>query len=301
MGIGDEASDLLSGQLRVARELGWEFIEMRAVQVPGVSKANFHDLSDAAFGTAARELEAAGVRVYCFASAIMNWAKKVSEPFETTLAEVKRTIPRMQRLGTKYVRIMSFKPDEDEHRIPREVFGRVRDVTNMFLDAGIQPLHENCMNYGGMSWEHALELLDKCPGLKWLFDCANPISSFDRSKAKPWPMQDPWEFWVHVRDYVEHIHLKDARWNADEKKPDYTWPGEGDGRLRDILKDALARDYQGAVSLEPHLAVIFHDANSKIKDEGAYRDFVEYGRRTEALIREVETELADAATRQANS
>jgi sugar phosphate isomerase/epimerase len=177
----------------------------------------------------------------------------------------------------------------------------VRDVTNMFLDAGIQPLHENCMNYGGMSWEHALELLDKCPGLKWLFDCANPISSPDRSKAKPWPMQDPWEFWVRVRDYVEHIHLKDARWNADEKKADYTWPGEGEGRLRDILKDALARGYPGAVSLEPHLAVVFHDGNSKTDDEGAYRDFVEYGRRTEALIREVETELADAATRPGNS
>jgi hypothetical protein len=37
----------------------------------------------------------------------------------------------------------------------------VREVTGRFLEAGITPVHENCMNYGGMSWRHALELLDK--------------------------------------------------------------------------------------------------------------------------------------------
>ena len=88
----------------------------------------------------------------------MNWAKTVETPFEVTLAEVKRAIPRMKRLGTKFVRIMSFKPGEDEFRIPPKVFERVREVTKMFLDAGLQPVHENCMNYGGMSWQHALEL-----------------------------------------------------------------------------------------------------------------------------------------------
>jgi len=55
------------------------------------------------------------------------------------------------------------------------VFRRVKEVTDRFLDAGLQPVHENCMNYGGMSWQHALELLDRCPGLKWVFDTANPV------------------------------------------------------------------------------------------------------------------------------
>jgi sugar phosphate isomerase/epimerase len=115
-----------------------------------------------------RKLEAAGMSVYCFGSTIMNWAKKVSDPFEITLGEVKRAIPRMQRLGAKYVRIMSFKPGDDDYSIPTEVFRRVKEVANRLLDAGLQPVHENCMNYGGMSWQHALELLDKCPGLQWV-------------------------------------------------------------------------------------------------------------------------------------
>ena len=81
---------------------------------------------------------------------------------------------------------MSFKPGDNEYKTPPEVFKRVKEVTQRFLDAGITPLHENCMNYGGMSWKHALELLDKVPGLKWVFDTANPVFNFDRSKCKPW-------------------------------------------------------------------------------------------------------------------
>jgi sugar phosphate isomerase/epimerase len=292
LGIGDEAASLLSGQIRATMELGWSSIEMRAVEVPGTAKANFHDIPDAAFDLAVRELEKANLHVHCFCSAIMNWAKKVTDPFQITQDEVKRTIPRMQRLGVKFVRIMSYKPDDHEYRIPPEVFRRVREVTNRFLDHGIQPLHENCMNFGGMSWQHALELLDKCPGLKWLFDPANPLSNLDRSKAKPWSPQDPWEFWTHLRDHVEHIHIKDAKWNAAKNDTGYTWPGEGEGRVRDILRDATARGYNGAISIEPHMVVVFHDANSKATDEDTHRNFIEYGRRTEALVAEVTAEVA---------
>ena len=63
----------------------------------------------------------------------------MGDPFEITLAEVKRAIPRMQRLGAKYIRIMSFKPEDDEYRIPSEVFRRVKDVTNRFRTPACSP------------------------------------------------------------------------------------------------------------------------------------------------------------------
>jgi sugar phosphate isomerase/epimerase len=288
-GIGDESASSLEGQVRATRDLNWRHIEMRGVEVPGFAKANLHDIPDAAFDTVLRRFEKEGLAVYCFGSTIMNWSKKLEDPFELTLAEVKRAIPRMRRLGTRFVRIMSFKPGDEEYKIPREVFRRVKEVTNMFLDAGLQPVHENCMNYGGMSWQHALELLDKCPGLKWVFDTANPIFNPDRSKPKPWPKQDAWEFWQHVRDDVVHIHIKDATWNAARNDADYNWPGEGQGRVKDILKDTLSRGYDAALSIEPHMVVVFHDAQSKTKNEAAMRDnYVEYGRRLEKLLGELQ-------------
>lgn len=285
MGIGDEGANTIDGQIQAANELGWKHLEPRGMEVPGYAKANFHDIPDAAFDLAVKKLEDAGIQPYCFGSTIMNWAKTVETPFDVTLAEVKRAIPRMKRTGAKYIRVMSFKPGDEEFKIPTVVFERVREVTKMFLDEGLQPVHENCMNYGGMSWQHALELLDKCPGLKWVFDTANPIFNPDRSKPKPWPKQDAWEFWEHVRDHVVHIHIKDATWNPAKNDADYNWPGEGAGRVRDILKDAFARGYDAGISIEPHMVVVFHDAQSKTSNEDAMRkNYVEYGRRLETLI-----------------
>ncbi len=287
-GITDEAASTLDGQVCATQELNWRYLEIRGIEVPGHPKANLHDISDTAFDKVVRRLSDAGLAVYCFGSTIMNWSKRIGDPFDLTLAEVKRAIPRMQRLGTKYVRIMSFKPGDDEFKIPTEVFRRVKEVTQRFVDAGLQPVHENCMNYGGMSWQHALELLDKCPGLKWVFDTANPIFNPDRSKPKPWPRQDPWEFWEHVRDHAVHLHIKDATWNPAKKDADYNWPGEGQGRVRDIVQDALARGYNAAFSIEPHMVVVFHDAHAQAGDSEAQRkNYVQYGQRLENIIAEV--------------
>jgi sugar phosphate isomerase/epimerase len=289
-GIGDEAGNSLASQIEATRELGWSEIEARNVELPGFPKANLHDIPDAAFDQAVALLNEAGIRITCFGSTIMNWAKTVQDPFEVTLEEVQRTIPRMQRLGTQFVRIMSLKPSDDADTTPPVVFERVKEVTQRFLDAGITPVHENCMNHGGMSPRHAVELLEQVPGLKWVFDTANPVFNPDRSKDKPWPRQDPWEFWTQVRDQVVHIHIKDARWNTEKNDADYTWPGDGDGRVRDILKDAFARGYDGAISIEPHMMVVFHDTsdNAAASNEAAQRaNYVEYGQRLEKIIAEV--------------
>lgn len=283
-GISDEAGNQLATQVRATRELGWRHIEMRNVVVPGFAKGNLHDIPDEAFEVVAGTLADAGIGVYCLASAIGNWAKRVEDPFEVTLAEVERAIPRMQRLGTRLVRVMSYKVRDDADQMEAERFRRMREVTARFLDAGIQPVHENCMNYGGMSWEHALRLLDNVPGLRWVFDTANPLFNVDRSKPEPRPRQDPWEFWTHVRDASVHIHVKDARWNVGRNDADYHFPGEGDGAVERILRDALARGYDAGVSIEPHMVAVFHDAGSVAQDDVLRVNFVEYGRRLEALV-----------------
>src|SRR5439155_1647795 len=184
-GIGDEGANTIDGQIKATKDLGWKYLEPRGVEVPGFAKANFHEIPNEAFDVAVRKLETAGIGVYCFGSTIMNWSKKVDDPFEITLAEVKRAIPRMKRVGAKYVRIMSFKPGDEEYKIPNEVFRRVKDVTNMFRDAGL--------------------------------------------------------------------------------------------------------------SIEPHMVVVFHEANSKASDEAMQKNYVEYGRRLESIIEETNRELKRAA------
>jgi sugar phosphate isomerase/epimerase len=286
-GIGDEAGVRLDAQIQAAKELGWKHLELRVVEVPGFDKGNFHDIPDKAFDVAVNRLQKEGIGVYCFGSAIANWGKKLADPFDITVAEVKRCIPRMQKLGTKYVRIMSYKPGDQDETTPPEVFRRISEVTKMFRDAGLQPVHENCMNYGGMSWKHGLELIERCPGLKWVFDTGNPVFNADRIKPKPWPRQDAWEFWEHIRDHVVHIHVKDATYVPAKNDCDYNYPGEGQGHVRKILADAFSRGYDAGISIEPHVAVVFHDSSVKASDKDIFDSFVRYGRQLENMIAEI--------------
>ena len=290
-GIADEAGANIDDQIRATKELGWKHLEARTVEVTGFPKANLHDIPEAAFDIVAGKLREAGLQINCFGSTIGNWAKKIEDPFDLTLAEARRAIARMQRLGVKFIRVMSYKVRDEEDQLEPERFRRMGELTRMFLDAGLQPVHENCMNYGGMSWRHALKLLDNVPGLKWVFDTANPVFNDDRSQPKPWSKQDPWEFYQHVKPFILHVHIKDARWNPAKNDADYTWPGEGDGAVRPIIKDLLASGYDGGFSIEPHMVVVFHDANSDANADVMRANYVEYGRRLQRLIGQIKQEL----------
>ncbi|MDA0990978.1 MAG: sugar phosphate isomerase/epimerase, partial [Verrucomicrobia bacterium] len=75
--------------------------------------ANIHDLSDDDFDAVAKQFESAGIQINCFGSTIANWGKSIEAPFDDSWEAAKRAVPRMQRLGTSLIRIMSFAVLED--------------------------------------------------------------------------------------------------------------------------------------------------------------------------------------------
>ncbi|NNF79564.1 MAG: TIM barrel protein [Rhizobiales bacterium] len=278
-GFADEASQNLGVQIQVTKALGWNAIEAR-----GIWGSNIHDLEEGAFNEACQMLAAAEVHVNCFGSTIANWAKRIEDPFEVTLAEVDRAIPRMKRLGTKLIRIMSYARCKGEEQHAAERFARLRELQARFADAGLTPVHENCMNYGGMSWRHTLELVENVPGLKLVFDTGNPAITLDPAKAGG-ATQDPLEFYWKVREHVAYVHIKDARLEGDTEI--YSYPGEGHGRVPEILTALIEDGYDGGISIEPHMASVFHDpdAATASEDESA-AIYAEYGRRLMGLLKE---------------
>lgn len=281
-GFADEAADDIEGQIKATLELGWRNIESR-----NINGKNLHDISDAEFDKVRGKLAEAGVRINCFGSAIANWGKKITDPPDSSLAEVRRAIPRMKALETKLVRIMSFAvlPDRGpEDQMAEERFKRLREIWKMFDGEGLTPVHENCMNYGGMGWTYTLRLLENVPGLKLVFDTGNPVFNPDYIKPEPRPRQSSWEFYEKVRDHVVYFHIKDGNWNDANKSNVYSMPGEGQGDVRRIMADAVKRGYDGGISIEPHLAVVFHDAEKKSEADVRYANYVEYGRRMRAML-----------------
>jgi sugar phosphate isomerase/epimerase len=281
-GFPDEASRDLEKQIEATKALGWSAISARMI-----GGANIHELADDEFERTAARLDESGIRVPEFGSLIGNWGKKITGDFAVTLGEIGRAIPRMRRLGTGLVRIMSYAQEpwgEDQHEAER--FRRLREIVRRFADAGITAAHENCMNWGGFSAAHSLRLVEEVPGLKLIFDTGNPVFQRDRSKPEPHPWQDAFEFWQTVRDHVVHIHVKDCHNPVrDGVEPEYTMPGEGSAKVREILADALTRGYSGHIAIEPHVATVFHAADpTQVDWQQCYDSYIEYGHRMARLV-----------------
>jgi sugar phosphate isomerase/epimerase len=288
--IADEAGLDLQTQLRAVREIGWKHLEVRVVRVEGFPEGNLHDIPDAAFDKLAGIMADSGIRVNCFASTIANWGKQIDGPTDASFDEARRAIPRMKKLGATHIRIMSYAVRKDAQGRPlpdqmkEERFKRLRELHRMFTGEGLVPLHENCMNYGGMGWSYTLELLEAVPGLKLVFDTGNPVFADDMTRPEPRPKQSAWEFYLKVRDHIDYVHIKDGVWLPAEQKTRFTYPGEGEGHVRPILKDLISRGYAGGISIEPHMGAVFHDPTVTSDEESKYRTFVEYGRRLESLV-----------------
>lgn len=287
-GFTDEASDNLKDQIRATKTLGWQHLSARTI-----SGQNIHELSDDQFDRVCDQLAAHDIKVAEFGTLIGNWAKKINSDFAVTLAEVERCIPRMQKLSVKYARIMSYAQEPwGNEQYEQERFKRLREIVKHFEGAGLMALHENCMNWGGMSAVHTLRLLEEVPGLKLIFDTGNPIFQRDRSKPEPQPWQDPLAFFHLVKESVLHVHIKDANYPVEGEEPMYTFPGQGDARVEAILAELIKSNYQGFVAIEPHIAKVFHNPDENKDEADAYELYIEYGKQFEELVSKTQNSLA---------
>lgn len=273
-GFTDEASSDVNEQIRVTKELGWKYLSARTM-----GSANIHNLSEADFEKVCDQLASNHIKVAEFGTLIGSWSKSIESDWQLTLKEIQRCIPRMQRLGVQYARVMSYgqKP-WGEDQMEQERFKRLKEIVARFNDAGLTAAHENCMNWGGFSADHTLRLLEEIPNLKLVFDTGNPIFQRDRSKPAPHPWQNAFEFYQKVKHAVVHIHIKDGIMHAEEGEPEYTFAGEGNAQLDQIMEDLKRSNYQGFIAIEPHIGKVFHLQDQQETDSQRIYDlYKEYG------------------------
>ncbi len=295
-GFADEAGAAIETQIAATRLLKWKYIESRAI-----GGKNLGTLTDAEFDEFAEELDQAGIKINCYGSFVANWSRdpRSNEDFEASRKELLTVLPRMAKLGTKLIRGMSFKVpadvQPDSPALEMIIFRKVNELVKICEDAGVIYGHENCMNYGGMSYVHTLRLLDnvKSPNFRLVFDTGNPVFTFRRMGTPPYPLQSAWEFYKQVREFIEYVHIKDGTSlvNAEGNvQTTFTFAGDGCGDVRPIVKDLLATGYDGGFSIEPHLAMIFHEHDNQnddaVKAQRKFETYVEYGRKFEKLLRE---------------
>jgi sugar phosphate isomerase/epimerase len=283
-GFADEAGEDLDIQIKATKELGWNKIETRKL-----FGSNLAYITDAQFDEVCRKLDESGVSFNCFGSGIANWATDIADPPDKSYEEMRLAVPRMQRLGIEMIRVMSF-PVKDRANFDSyydETVKRMRTIAQIAADGGVTCVLENCSGWGSGSPEHAVRLLEgvDSPYFKAVFDTGNPVFDDDMRTGPNYKKQNSLEYYQAVKDFIVYIHIKDGYMDGD--KMVYTYAGEGDGYVREIMTDLLKNGYDGGISMEPHLAVIFHDDSVEADPDVMYADYVEYGRRFMKLMDEI--------------
>ena len=234
--FADEISPDPQEQVDVLTRCGVRHIELRSIH-----KTNVLALTDAQVNDLKTLLDRHGFKLSAIGSPIGK--VKIDEPFEPHLQRFERAIHLCKIFNTPNIRIFSYyKPEGTTWEQWRdEVHRRMGEKVKRAEKAGVRLLHENEHNIYGDSPERVVDLLKAFAGphFRAVYDAANYVFCG----------YDPWQGWERTRDQTGHLHIKDWKSGAAHG----SLAGEGEGRLPEVIADAVKRGYDGFATLEPHL------------------------------------------------
>ncbi len=238
--FADEISPDPQQQIDVLTQCGVRHIELRSIL-----KTNVLDLTDLQVQELRSLLEGNGFRLSAIGSPVGK--VPIDQPFEPHLKRFQRAVELCKAFGTPNIRIFSYYPPEGgdwnqtNGALKKEVFDRLAEQTRRAEKAGVRLLHENEHRIYGDSPQRVAELFAAVdsPAFRAAYDAANYVFCG----------YDPWRGWEQTRGVTAHLHVKD--WVAGAQHGSLA--GEGQGRIPEVIADAVKRGYDGFATLEPHL------------------------------------------------
>lgn len=251
-GFADEIGKDLKTQVRLLKSLNMEYLELRSAE--GRNVADFTPSEAKEIKT---YLDSEGIRVSAVGSPIGKIS--INDSFQEHFESYKRIVETAHILNTSSIRIFSFYIPENEEaeQYKNEVIERLGRLKSYAGENGAILLHEN---EKGIYGDRALRCKDIMEALygdnfKAVFDFANFLQC----------KEDAFSAYELLKPYIAYIHIKDALKETGEVRV----AGEGDGRIKEILKDLDRNGYRGFLSLEPHLAD-FAGFKQLEKEEGKF-------------------------------
>jgi sugar phosphate isomerase/epimerase len=238
--FADEISPDPGEQVEVLKQCDIRHLELRSIL-----KTNVLDLTDLQVSELKSLLDREGFRLSAIGSPIGKI--RIDEPFEPHLKRFQRAIQLCKVFETPNIRVFSYYLTEggdwDDWR--RDVLDRMWEKLRLAEKAGVRLLHENEHRIYGDDPERVKDLMETVleqlsgPSLAAVYDPANYVfCGFD-----------PWRAWQMTRPWTVHFHIKD--WVQGEKHGRLA--GEGQGRIPEVMAEAVAGNYDGFATLEPHL------------------------------------------------
>lgn len=235
--FADEIDDNLDTQMDILDQHGIKHIEMRGVN--GKLLVD-HTLKEAK--VVKKKIDARGFKLSAVGSPIGKIS--ITDDFEPHLKLFKHTLEIAKIMESRYIRMFSFfiPKGENPDKYKEEVINRWKRFVHVAEGSGVVLLHENESGIYGDTPERCLDLLQTINNehVKAIFDFAN----FVQCNAVIYP--DAFEL---LKDYIAYIHIKDAKKSNHQVVP----AGQGDGNIKEVLKELYDSGYEGFLSLEPHL------------------------------------------------
>lgn len=251
--ITDEISMDLGHALEVMKEYGCTGAEIRSLW-----GTNIGDLSDGQIDEAIKLISEAGLEVCCLASPLFkcelgdggsdDTGNTHQASVRTALEQMellKRLHKRANQFGTNLIRIFAYwRRGEVTPQIEDAIFAGITDAVKFAEDNDIILVLENehaCYLSTGIELERILSRFNS-PALRACWDPGNEFFT----GYQPFP-----EGYNAIRNFVEHVHVKDAEQLASGKRR-FVVIGEGEidyaGQLAALRDDG----YKGYVSVETH-------------------------------------------------
>lgn len=249
-GFSDEIDKMIVPQFTHISKLGVSYFEPRFVD-----GKNITELSDVEVAILKKLMKEYGIKVSSIGSPIGKIS--ITDEFEPHLKKLERVIDIAKMLDSKYIRIFSFFIPNGENPADYrdEVMNRLWQMVKLAEEKGIILLHENEKNIYGDIAERCLDIFEtiKSPALGCVFDPANFIQCGQAVYPEAYEMLAP---------YITYMHIKDAKADGTVVPAGY-----GVGGLRDIIKKLADKNFEGFLSLEPHLGSFAGLADLELSDD----------------------------------
>lgn len=236
-GFADEIDAAVDTQFEVLNKLGIKYFEVR-----GVDGKNISLLSDEEVQHLKEKMEHYGIKVSSIGSPIGK--VKLEDSFEEHFELFKKVVKIAKSVDTRFIRMFSFYHEGGDNWTEAEraeVLLRLRKMIAYAKEQDVVLLHENEKDIYGDTADRCADLMKElcCENFKAVFDPANFVQC----------KQDTGYAYDILKDYIEYMHIKDARFADNKVVP----AGMGDGNVPYVLKALFENGYDGFLSLEPHL------------------------------------------------
>lgn len=247
--FADEASSCLDDQILTLKALGISHIEPRNVDGKNISQLTADEAR-----AMKKKLDAAGIAVSSIGSPIGKI--DIKDDMDAHIAQLKNTIEVARILDARFIRMFSFfVPTGREDEYEDEVFSRMERMLEAARGTGVKLVHENEKAIFGDSVDRCVRLMERfSPELGFVFDPSNFVQCEQETRSG----------FKKLRPYITYMHMKDSKYpqNAEKEHRDMGFEGvsdahrpvgQGDGNVSFIIDELIKSDYEGFMTIEPHL------------------------------------------------